>query len=82
MELPANIRFNPGAGQKNSISYEIRATKTSAYQAVKLGPLSREMNNSFAEKMLGMCKIYQPYYVFSFLYTFYMTIYLFIYKIH
>ncbi len=25
---------------KNSISYEIRATKTSAYQAVKLGPLS------------------------------------------
>jgi len=32
--------FNPGAGQNTSISYEIRATKTSAHQAVKLRPLS------------------------------------------
>ncbi len=32
--------FNPGAGQNTSISHEIRATKTSAHQAVKLGPFS------------------------------------------
>jgi len=29
------------------------------------------MNNSFAEKMLSMYKIYQPYHVFSFLYLLY-----------
>ncbi len=55
----------------NSISYEIRATKTSAYQTVKFGPLSWDMNNSFAEMMLSMYKIYQPYHVFSFLYLLY-----------
>jgi hypothetical protein len=49
---------------KNSISCEIRATKT--YQAVKLGPLSWEMKNPFFEKMLSMYKTYLPYHVFSF----------------
>jgi len=33
----------------------------SAYQALKLEPSIREMNNLFAEKMLRMYKIYQPY---------------------
>jgi len=51
---------------KNSISYEIRATKTSAYQAVKLEPLNWEMNNSFAEKMLSMYKIYHDYFLLHF----------------
>jgi len=66
------LLFSKGKGSilapaKNSISNEIRATKTPAYQAVKLELLSWEMDNSFAEKMLSMYKIYQPYHVFSFL---------------
>jgi len=65
------VRVQSRRRPKNSISYEIRATKTSAYQAVKLGPLIWEMNNSFSETMLRMNKIYQTYHVFSFLYLLY-----------
>jgi len=45
------------------ISYEIRTTRTSAYQSVKLGPLSWEMNDSFVEKILSMYNIHQHYHV-------------------
>ncbi len=66
------VRVQSRRRSKNSIYYEIRATKTSAYQAVKLGPLSWEINNSFAEKMLSLFKIHH---VFSFLYLLYDCLY-------
>ncbi len=60
---------------KGLISYETRATKTSAYQEAKLGPLSWEMNNSFDEKMLSVACI--RFIMYSAFYTFYITIYLY-----
>ncbi len=57
-------------------------TKTSAYQAAELQPISWEMNISLAEKMLSIYKIYQPYHVFSFLYLLYDYLFLFIVMRH
>jgi hypothetical protein len=64
-----------GYYQINSISYEVRVTQTSAYQAAKLGPLSWEMNNSFVERCLSI-KLIMP----SVSYTFYIPFYFLFYN--
>jgi hypothetical protein len=64
-----------GYYQINSISYEVRVTQTSAYQAAKLGPLSWEMNNSFVERCLAYIIISIKLIMPSVSYTFYIPFY-------